>query len=591
MSLRKPSGKVEWSSDFTNWNDISSDLLDLEAHIEDLSLGPWNFTLKLKSRNAKYCTTFPSVDGEKGLHYGFRFTINGKLIGIFRANALTPLFNEEVGDLFYVAGVGLGQEAFGKKCYPDLYPRYKADHIIYDQIGHVGLVDCGNLSDSFTAARDTVMILPTGKPTLRDLIVGLEEDIGYSSYFDSTVKPAPLKFFAKTDTTKKLSLILKNILRDNTNNILRGSEPRTTLTLRNYLTLEDYLDASVYFKTSIPNDEDAWTEALTNIFGIHWGVDVGVLTTDTGTKVAGTCSIKCAASNYDLPTMFLVPANSMYGLAFNPDLEEVDRINFMWRNTVTDPEAAPRIKLYDDQTPQKSIYYDFTKSDDAWSGRAIAVGAANIGIWSGDTGTFNWNIAKIEFSNQAVHNGSKTIWVDEFYFYLSTGYSDTILQNATSVTDYGRRDLEVPLPAGYPFLNMWQYGTDLLAKHKEPSRTFEPTCKLDPAKIYEDDAVTAASLLPGWLLQVDVPRLGLELVANGGCWWRILKTDYYLNTLPTGGLTIGFMLMSTEAESPEDYSVLNASRLVSMKDPLRGAVMRLNSQDRTRARQLSGIGW
>ena len=75
MSLRKPSHKVEWTDNFTSWNNISSDLSELTMTVEDLSLGPWDFTLKLKNLQAKYSTTFPSVDGEKGLHYGFRFTI------------------------------------------------------------------------------------------------------------------------------------------------------------------------------------------------------------------------------------------------------------------------------------------------------------------------------------------------------------------------------------------------------------------------------------------------------------------------------------------------------------------------------------
>lgn len=588
LSLRKPSSKIEWTSDFISWNDISRDLNDLEVHVEDLSLGPWSFMLKLKSLDAKYSATFPSTGGELGLHYGFRFTVNGKVLGLFRANQFTPMFNTAVGDLFYVGGVGLGQEAFNKKCTPDLYPRYQADHIIYDQITHIGLVDCLNLSDSFTAARSTVVILNAGKPSLRDLIAGLEEDVGYSAYFDSTVKPAPLRFFSKTDASKQLSLVLKNILRDPTTNILLGSEPRTEQTIRNSLTYEGPPDTPITINTVVPNDEDGWTEEVFNVFGIHWHAVVGNIDVDTENKMKGTCSIKGWAAGTDLPTMHLILANTMYGTALNPDNEGVDRLSFMWRNTATpaneppDPPAAPRLTLIDDE--DHVVYQDFTKSDDTWAGRGFEVGSASSG-WSGDAEAFNWNIAKIEFSNQAVYNNPKTIWVDELYFSLSDGYSDGSLQDADSISKYGRRDLEVPLPAGYPFLNMWQHGTDLLAKYKEPSRTLEVSCRLDPAKIYEDDAVTAASLLPGWLLQVDIPRLRLNPVANGGCWWRILRTSYRLDAVE--GLTIGFLLLSTEAESPEDYSALNASRLVSMKDPVRGSLLHLHEQDRIRGRQLA----
>jgi hypothetical protein len=491
-----------------------------------------------------------------------------------------------VGDLFYVSGVGLGNEAFGKKCYPDLYPRYMADQIIYDQITHVGLLDCENLTDSFSAPRSTVVVPSTGKPTLRELIVGLEEDVGYSAFFNSIQKPAPLNFFSKTDTSKKLGLILKNILRDQTNNVLRGSEPRTSTTIKNCLTLEQYENEDVYVKTDIPNDMDAWTEALTNIFGIHWGVDVGVLEADTTIKALGLASIKCSGTQ---PKMYFLPANTMYGLAFNPDNEGVDRLSWMWRNSTSVPVIAPRITLRD--TEDYWISATFSRSDDAWGGRGIGVGAANIGLWSGEVDDFNWDIARITWEDEGGLGGTRTIWVDELCFYLNGGYSAIYLQNADSVTKYGRRDLEVPLPAAYPFLNFYQYGLDLLTKYKEPARTLEVTTKVNPATVFEDDEVTEASLLPGWLLQVNIPRYKLHPVVNGGCWWRILRTSYYLNTLPTGGLTVGFLLMSTEAESPEDYSNLNAARLVSMKDPVRGTIMHLNDQDRVRGRQLSKVGW
>jgi hypothetical protein len=55
----------------------------------------------------------------------------------------------------------------------------------------------------------------------RDLIVRVA---GYSAYFDSTVKPAPLKFFSKTDIAKKLNVILKSIYFSRSDVALVGSE-------------------------------------------------------------------------------------------------------------------------------------------------------------------------------------------------------------------------------------------------------------------------------------------------------------------------------------------------------------------------------
>ena len=141
MNLEKPSRKVEWTSNFTSWNNISDDVVSFEVAAEDLALGPWHFLLKLNNKEGKYGTVFPSIGTEVGLYLGFRFYINDKLLGIFRANNIYPSFSDRTGDILDISGLGLGQEAFNKKCTEDKYPQYMADQIIYDQSSHIGLND------------------------------------------------------------------------------------------------------------------------------------------------------------------------------------------------------------------------------------------------------------------------------------------------------------------------------------------------------------------------------------------------------------------------------------------------------------------
>jgi hypothetical protein len=106
----------------------------------------------------------------------------------------------------------------------------------------------------------------------------------------------------------------------------------------------------------------------------------------------------------------------------------------------------------------------------------------------------------------------------------------------------------------------------------------------------EDDGVTAASLLPGWLLQVHIPRWGIKQVSEGGVWWRILKATYFWQG-PPDGFFLEFMLVSTGAESPEDYSFTDATRLLKLLDPVAGRLRELRVADRAKNSLLGRLKW
>ena len=599
MSLGKPSRIVEWTSDFASWSDVSDDVARFEVAVEDLVLGAWSFILVLGNKAGKYDAVFPSIDGEVGLHCGFRFTVNGKLLGVFRANSLAPSFDESVGDVLVIAGLGLGEEACFKFCKACEYPMYNADQIIYDQGSKIGFSDL-SIPGGSSAPRYTVFIPKSGRQTFRELIVELEDAVEYSAFFDSREKPASFKFFLKTDNTKRLNTVLRSVLGDSTNNILSGKNPRALDSLRNTLSLQDFGGATVYFRTDVPNDRDAWTETLSTLFGVHWGVTVGTLELDEGTPrflqptfmpAIGANCIKCTGHNADRPWFSLFPANSYYGVPFNPDVEDVDQLYFFWRNTLTTNPPSPQVGLSDTQVPAKKIYHAFSASQDTWAGRQLNVGAPWAG-WSGDVGAFNGNITEITFFDVSnpQYTLDKSVWVDGLYFFKSGGYEEAYFEDAASIAKYGKREEELALPSAYPFLNLKVWGYKMLQKHSSPSRTVTVRAKIDPALVMEDDGVTAASFLPGWLLQVHIPRWGIRQVSEGGVWWRILKATYFWQG-PPDGFFLEFTLVSTGAESPENYSFTDATRLLKLQDPVAGRLRELRVADRAKNSLLGRLKW
>jgi len=585
MSLAKPKIDVDYTDTFSAWDSLNDYFLDAEVVVEDLSLGPWSFILTLDNKNGQLKDVFSSMGSEYGFYLGFRFKVNNKILGFYRASTFINIFDPE-GSMLKVVGYGLGYEAFRRKAYPSLYPRSKADWIIYHQILTLGdITDCSYSIEEYTAPRSSMFIINSAKPSLRDVIIVLEEDVGYSASFDSRTYPAPLEFHALDDSTKRLNIVLKNVLMSQSNNVFAGSEPRTIDTVKNHLTLEQYKKANVYFSTRLPNIEDGFTEAIWSVFGYHWILDVGdTIEADATDPYEGDYCIKAVASGTDLTKFHLLPGSSMYGTSINYVNEDVNRITWFWKNSViTDSSLAFYIRLLDDDS--HTISHTFAGAT-TWTQCTVLLGDWVADGWTGDTGTFNGNILQIileVYQNPAVSE-TKTLRLDRLYFYKNAGYDELYLEDAASMAK-GVREEELSLPAGYPFVQMKLWGDEQLVKLSNPNRMLNLAAKLDPALILEDDEVTPASILPGWLVQANVPRWNVNTVANGGVWWRIMNAAIRLPSLEHE-----FLLMPTASETV-DYSALNANRLQSMVDPSMSGVAGLKGSDRNVRRLLSGLQW
>lgn len=581
-----------WSSDFSTWNDVSADVLSFEASVEDLALGPGSFILTLNNEGGKYGSIFPSIGSEVGLHLGFRFKFNEKLLGLFRANSIVPVFDAASGDLLKISGLGLGSESWFRLCYEDQYPAYKADQILYDQYNHIGFNDL-SVPNNSSASRWTVIIPHSGRPSFRDLVVELESNLDYSAYFDYAQKPAPLQFFSKIDSSKRLNMILKSILMSQENNILGGSEPRYDSSLKNYLTLPLVANTAIYFRTDIPNGRDEWTEdVLDPVLGTYYwwaGNEATILGLETDKDIVfyGAACIKGSAPTPYNINIYFKPEGSMYGQAFNADNEGVDQLKFMVRKgTSPDMEILPVIVLEDEDGHNISQLLDI--EPEVWTGFQLGVGAGHWSEWDTGVGDFNGNIVKMYFKDVQAHevSGTCTIWVDQLRFQLGGGYEQPYLQDSDSVSKYFRRDEELLLPDAFPYVNMKAWGDKILQRLSSPTRIVNLTVRIDPAQVLEDDEVTAASLLPGWLLQVDIPRWGIKSIAEGGVWWRILRTTYHWGE---GGIPIDLMLQSTGPESPDNYSFMDTARIAGMSDPSLYNWIRSRENLRTKTRQLSAL--
>ncbi len=192
----------------------------------------------------------------------------------------------------------------------------------------------------------------------------------------------------------------------------------------------------------------------------------------------------------------LLPKSGWGVNPFNPDSEDVNQLTWLWKNNSPIEDVSPRIKLIDDQ--DKVIYFDISSST-SWAGRQIGVGAANIGLWSGDVATFNWNIVEIRFEDLGVHTSldESIIRVDGMNFFKGGGYYELYMKDQASIDKYGEQMQELALPSAFPWLNMAAWGLKILQKYAKPLRILELTCLIDPATVKEQGTETAAKLYPG----------------------------------------------------------------------------------------------
>lgn len=588
INLLKPKIKVDWTDNFSSFNDITDDVISFRIERSDLSYGLWNANVVLNNDDGQYSlNTFPPIDTEEGLHNGYRIYVNDKLRIYGRINQVVPSFSR-VGDFLTLNCFGFDVEAVKLKAFPKFYHAYNSGSILNDQITQKSPSD---LSGSGLTGPTTWLPIPdSSNMSMRDIFMECAENVGYISYFESLEKPAPARFFSKTDSSKQLNTILKRYLDHNKsqNNLMTGRAPREITTLKNYLMLEKPPIANARFTTNIPHDEDAWTEDYRGpVLGTpFWIPEVGTLTLDDDLNnhvAQGEFAIKCEGTYNNPPKFYLIPENSYYGQYINPDDEDVNRLSFLYKDVACFIAVTPKLELEDtsgykiNQTWSSSVTY-ITKT--------FNVGASHIGDWSGDTGSFTWDIDKIRLEDtQGSHDVADVpiIRIDKLRFYKSSGYDDTKIQDATSISTFGQAEDYLLLPPGYPFVNVYKWANQKLDMLKNPMRVLTVDAVIDPSKILEDDDVTSADFLPGWSLEVDIPHWKIEKVADGGIYWRILSTIEYFNK--EFGYYVTFNLLPTTSESPEDYSRVEESRVLKLThpDPLFGWVNSLQRMSRLKS--------
>lgn len=575
--LSNPELKLEWTDNFSSYNDISEYVRALSVRRCDLNLGHWWLTAVIDDKEGTLSkNTFPAIDTERGLHTGFRVYINDKIRGLFRGGLLIPEFGHGRGEIIELKALGFGRELSKRRAFGVQYQMREVDYIISYLLNLSSLDDIAYNEAPWTGTEVSALVPDAPLPSLREAIVEIANDVDYVAYPESTAKPAPMKVFAKADTSKRLNTVLEW-----GNNVTAGKNPRSELEVINYLTLDRWLDLPVDFTTDIPWDEDAFTELEVEDNPNVWTAVVGNLYTDYTSYAAGEMSIRIEGTYLQLIEMMLDLGESKFGDYMNPDDFDVNRLTIQHKEEPCIIGIVPRITLRD--SADHYIYQNYVYSS-SFVGKSFNIGTAYIGDWSGDTGSFNWDIYQISFEDTSDHSAESgdqpKLWIDKFRFHKASGYEETYLSDATSITDHGRGDRQLGLPSTFPYLNTYQWGLKILNKLKNPQRTLELLALIDPATVKEDDDSTPADFLPGWSVQVKAPRWKVEKVTDGGIWWRILET---LESIVPGvdeGYKVQFTLVPTGSESPEDYSSFGEDQMMVLKDPYMARLRQLNKEMR-----------
>ena len=219
----------------------------------------------------------------------------------------------------------------------------------------------------------------------------------------------------------------------------------------------------------LPSDKDLWTESLTN-----WTASAGTLSLQTGGGIprVGASCIKCNAGvgaytstfKRDIPRTTLRDIKTLYfWISYtNPSTRQVrlhapDSSNYFYLDT--GDFAGWAFKTY--QLGPDQEYYSDTNPNGIW----LKTGSPN---W--------WDLEFIEF--HTIHGvGNVDTYVDGIYFYPDRW--SNIASDATSQTNYGRRDLELTDDKLHSDGEYQKRGETLLYQHKDPPIQIIVTAKGD----------------------------------------------------------------------------------------------------------------
>jgi len=580
--LARPNFTVEYSSDASSWTEVSDDVIEAQIKLRDITLGDSSFSVKLNNKNGQYDSVFPTKPTEQGLNYYWRFKINGKVIGIFRSEELKSSF---AGDELTVEGYSLGKELINKKVPAKHYGLQKADDLLESVLSDTGITDV-SFSSSSSAARTVYVAPSTGKQSVQEAIQEISERIQYSAYVDSTSKPATLLFHAKDDSNYRLNTVLKFNLASSSNNVLGGSLPRSITEVYNYLTLP----GNMTFAQIIPADRDAWTETedgWSASSGEYYLVssrvrgDSGDI--DPPTSIGSRCEKGKSTMSQGRFYIELDLTATEFGSVFPCADWNATYLTFygMFRNSEAGIDNKVKFHLID--SSGNDIWQEYScggaGSDfehELWTSISLPLNTAT--GWNGDTGSFDWdNLKKFAFEDSSAGTPITTFppefYVDNLRIEMGTG-SANYLSDSDSISKYGQRELELKLPAGWVWFNLYDWVEDKLNLLKEPARIITLKCLIDPAEVTEYGGSTPKDFFPSYLVQLEADRWDIpkwEDDNDNGTWWRILSvewnwssSEFYceVKVAPSG----------QEGASSENYSYISGERFRLTESPLWGYV-------------------
>jgi len=546
-SLAKPEVIIEYSQGGSSWTEIANKLINYDIYLRELAAGMSQASLIFDDKgNTLMKDTFPFQPTEKGLYWHLRAQVNGKYLVNGRIFKIKPEMGEK--DTITIEARCYGQELLrkfiGKNYTKD--PK-KADDLIED-ILEVCKVNDVQYTSPHTASLPLLSPDYTDKcPYIHDVVREIGEQVDYSAFVQTqaAVTKGTLLFFPKDDSSKRHTTILKSVLYDSANNIQEADLPRSIDEIVNWIALVGRQ------ANAEPVDGDAWTEdpnmkgwyscdgGITHVtwFGDNpsrgnysvggqtfskTGVHFKLSLPDVFGDVFDCVARKASSLNFDFMVshgadmpyfMQIQPivifedtsGNRIQHLLFNPLLNDLPGRTWRTENVPIGDDDYIYYREPGEKPTSKNPYWWFYNG-----------GTGRNGVPGQDF--FYWDkIRFIEFEDvNKIRALSASIWLRIDALWFGQSYQASyIAKDEASIAKYGLA-MQKPMKTEYASLtSLKAYGDEFIKGSSRPTLLFNmPSVVLDPG---------AESLYPGYSIQADVPRMGID---PGQPWFRILEIHY-----------------------------------------------------------------
>jgi len=553
MSLTQPSVEVKYidrtsvQSLEANWTDVSSDVLGFNIIFREVKSGLNQWNLDLDNKAGKYDSIFPRYPSEKGLGYYFRFKVNNVVLMNGVVEEITCRIDSK-GDVISFRGYGkdyvLGNLLFNGKIDGSTQIDDAIDALLTDAYhggGYAGTELSDNISFTVLGYTDTIKTdFEAEDKSLLDCLRDLLSLTEYEAVVESGVAygAATLRLFKRDDPSYRYSTTqLISKLNDASSNCLKVESMRDISEVYNWINFAGGdLTPGIIPETG----KDKWSDSLRGWSAVDPAVTE--ISLDSVNKVSGSNSIHGKHKGiYPFTGTVEIELDltntSVYQRSLDTDEQGIGNIHFFYAH-IPGKESSQRvfvrITLID--SAGKTARYDLpvVKNEyklgvfvsPVFAGQSFPCNKENERFWTTvgavDSG-FNWILSKIRFSliaaAGAVPLRTPEIWIDELYFDACKG-SLWLREDAgvgSSQEKYGKRMMRYTNKLREKGLA--DLKDDILNQRKNPVSMMKVSALINPA---DENSV----LYPGYGIQCDMPRIGIDTPANGGVWWRILETKY-----------------------------------------------------------------